>query len=174
MRWRHVDSWQSRRPMRRRFWASSIFRIGFWCDDVTGVRDGRRHLRFWTFWCVPGVRGVSLWYIEPLSRVEYIYLVITSLLLSHITPQKVAERGWSLPRPMWSRFRFLVMCWPDRIGWCYNVISNKADNSPVIRFAVVSVINVIVSPGLKSISGVSITWVNLPRGFRILHLVLTP
>ena len=25
-----------------------------------------------TFWCVPGVRGVSLWYIEPLSRVEYI------------------------------------------------------------------------------------------------------
>ena len=27
-------------------------------------------------WCdeVPGVRGVSLWYIEPLSRVEYIYI----------------------------------------------------------------------------------------------------
>ena len=94
------------------------------CDDVTGVRDdlvlqktcatiigvcdGRRHLRFWDIlvrhWCP---RRFHCDIFNPWAGLN-IYLVITSLLLSHIT-HGVAGAGWSLPRPMWSRFRFSVM-----------------------------------------------------------------
>ena len=63
-----------------RFWHSSIFRIGFWCDDVTGVRDGRRHLRFWDIlvrpWC-PRCFTVIYWTLEQGEYISGDHLITT-------------------------------------------------------------------------------------------------
>ena len=98
--------------------------------------------------------GVSLWYIKPFSRVEYISCDHLITTVSHHPILQGSGAGVIITPSYVKSFQILgdiMMYWPDRVEWCYKLISNKSELiAPAICFAVVSVINVIVSPGLKS------------------------
>ena len=62
---------------RRRFWHSSIFRIRFWCDDVSGVRNGRRHLRFWVILVRPWWSRAAVFHCDILNPAQGLNIYIS-------------------------------------------------------------------------------------------------
>ena len=61
---------------RRRLWHSSIFRIRFWCDDVSGVRNGPRHLRFWVILVRPWWSRAAVFHCDILNPAQGLNIYI--------------------------------------------------------------------------------------------------